>query len=296
MLNIWTASNRRFFTLYCVFWLALGSVYEALFMLTPNVDVYAAFITGSHVIGTAALLGVGGVLIAARTPLPQDRPFVCLSVHALGAFAYSSVWVIVIMAVRNVEIYLSAETFTFVTPPGFVIRWHLLAGTAIYATMVSGVIAFRSITRMEAERQAADLRALRAQLNPHFLFNTMHTISMLFRLEPEKAEAAMETFSDLIRYALHGDRPRLKDEGEQILVTVHDEWEIVKKYLELERLRLEDRLRVEFEIDPTAAECLIPPLTLQPLVENAVQHAAAVNENGADIKITINKNTKDLSI
>lgn len=296
MPRLWTTNYRRFFLLYIVFWLAIGFAYEALFMLTPSVDVYGAFITGLNIVGTAALLGVGGVVVAAKAPLPQDRLFVSLTIHAFGAFTYSLVWVGVIMAIRNIEIYLSADAFQFVLPPGFVVRWHLLAGTAMYATIVTGVIAFRSVARVEAERQAADLRALRAQLNPHFLFNTLHTISMLFRSEPAKAEAAMETFSDLIRYALYGNGLTAKTGGDQTLVTVSDEWGIVEKYLALEQLRLEERLRFDVAIEPSAQNCLIPPLTLQPLVENAVQHAASVNETGADINITVKRLEDMLSI
>lgn len=296
MSHLWTASYRRFFLLYLVFWLAIGFAYEALFMLTPSVDVYAAFITGLNIVGTAAILGVGGIVVAAMAPLPQDRLFVSLTVHAFGAFIYSLVWVGVLMAIRNVEVYLSADDFQFVIPPGFVVRWHLLAGTAMYATIVSGVIAFRSVARVEAERQAADMRALRAQLNPHFLFNSLHTISMLFRSEPTKAEAAMETFSDLIRYALYGDKMTTKSKDGQTLVTVADEWGIIEKYLALEKLRLEDRLRFDVTIAPPANNCLIPPLTIQPLVENAVQHGAAVAEGGADINISVNRQGTQLFI
>ena len=296
MLRRWTASYRRFLLLYVAFWLALGSAYEALFLLTPNINIYAAFYTGLQIIGTAALLGLGVVAVAARTPLPQDNLHASVAVHIVGAFVYSGLWVGALMAIRNIDIYLSTDPFQFVTPPGFVVRWHLIAGTAVYATLASGVISFRSVARIEAQRQAANLRALRAQLNPHFLFNTLHTISMLFRSEPAKAEAAMETFSELMRYALHGDRLALKTEEEQSLVTVGDEWGIVEKYLELERLRLEDRLRVDATIDLSAHNCLIPPLTLQPLVENAVQHAASVCEMGADIRIAVDQTEGILSI
>lgn len=297
----WIENMKRYITPYLTFWVAIGAVYEALFLLSPGAEIGPAIITGLQIIGLAALLGVGVVYWASRAPLLKDRPVVMVSLHAAGAVLYSLAWVLAIMLLRNIELYLGAAEFQLRIPPFYVVRWHMIAGFALYTAMVAGVYTLRMTSISEADRRDAELRALRAQLNPHFLFNTLHTITMLFRVDPDKAEIAMETFSDLIRYSLHGSGGRRSGELSAVggaqgasMVALKDEWDIVEKYVELESLRLEDRLRVSMEMDPSLKECGVPPLLLQPLVENAVVHAAAVSETGATINVSAKKSCENI--
>jgi LytS/YehU family sensor histidine kinase len=115
----------------------------------------------------------------------------------------------------------------------------------------------------------AELQALRARLDPHFLFNTLHSIQALVRSDARSAEQALETFGALLRYVLETERDA-RDE-----VTLEDELAFIRSYLALERLRLGDRLRVVEDVQDDALECRILALTLQPLVENAVRHGIA---------------------
>lgn len=291
---------KRYVIMYLLFWLAVGTVYEALFLLTASIEVWTAIYAGLQVVGFAALLGIGVVFFAARGPMLKDRPLLLTVAHILGALTYSLVWVATIAALRNAELYFSSSDYQPITPPFFVVRWHLIAGTALYLVMIAAVYAMRATTYSEHVRQQAELRALRAQLNPHFLFNALHTITMLFRSDPAKAERAMETFSDLIRYALHGgdaSDSRMRREGNEThSVSLGQEWEIVEKYISLEKLRLEDRLRVSMHANPDVMDVRIPSLILQPLVENAVVHAASVSENGATVYVTVDKSGSDTVI
>jgi signal transduction histidine kinase len=114
---------------------------------------------------------------------------------------------------------------------------------------------------------AAELDALRSKLNPHFLFNTLHSIIALTRKNPAAAEAALFRFSDMLRYVLDTEKNGTE------YVTVDDELDFVRDYLSLEALRLGDRLHVEWHVAPDAGSHRVPPLTLQPLVENSIKHA-----------------------
>lgn len=114
---------------------------------------------------------------------------------------------------------------------------------------------------------AAELGALRSKLNPHFLFNTLHSIIALTGRNPAAAETALFQFSDMLRYVLDTERAGIDR------VTLDAELDFVRDYLELESLRLGERLRVEWELDPDAGDALLPALTLQPLVENSIKHA-----------------------
>ncbi|MGL6043840.1 MAG: sensor histidine kinase [Sandaracinobacteroides sp.] len=133
--------------------------------------------------------------------------------------------------------------------------------------------------RMEAQASSAQLEMLRYQINPHFLFNTLNSISTLVLLaETERANTMLSRLSSFLRYSLVGER-----EGQ---ATVAQEVQALKLYLEIERTRFEDRLRTRFDIAPEVMTARIPSLLLQPLVENAVKYAVTPLEEGADIWVT----------
>jgi two-component sensor histidine kinase len=110
----------------------------------------------------------------------------------------------------------------------------------------------------------AELKALKAQINPHFLFNTLNTIASLIHTQPEQAEATVERLAEMFRYLLNGSERRL--------VPLEEELGFVDGYLEIERARFGERLRVTRQVDPDVLRVPVPGLILQPLVENAVQH------------------------
>jgi two-component system sensor histidine kinase AlgZ len=109
----------------------------------------------------------------------------------------------------------------------------------------------------------ARLQALQARIRPHFLFNSINAVLSLIRQDPRRAETALEDMADLFRVLMADNRE---------LSTLGREVELTRQYLDLEQLRLGERLRMEWHIDKMPAEALIPPLVLQPLVENAVYH------------------------
>jgi len=113
----------------------------------------------------------------------------------------------------------------------------------------------------------AELRALRAQINPHFLFNSLNTIAALISLEPEKAEKFTVRLAKVFRYVLlHADRP---------LSAIDEEIDFLRTYLEIEQIRFGERLLVEFDVENSIAHTAVPSLILQPLVENAIKHGIA---------------------
>ncbi|WP_423141424.1 sensor histidine kinase [Parablastomonas sp. CN1-191] len=134
------------------------------------------------------------------------------------------------------------------------------------------------LIRLENQATQAQLAMLRYQLNPHFLFNTLNSISTLVLLrQTEPANAMLSRLSSFLRYTLINE-PTGR-------VTVAQEVETLKLYLDIERMRFEERLRPRFQIDPAAANALLPSLLLQPLVENAIKYAVGPQEAGAEITI-----------
>src|SRR5437763_5232831 len=133
--------------------------------------------------------------------------------------------------------------------------------------------------RLESQASTAQLAMLRYQLNPHFLFNTLNSISTLVLLkQTERANAMLARLSSFLRYTL-ANEPTAK-------VTLAQEVETLKLYLEIEKMRFEDRLRPHFKIESETIGARLPSLLLQPLIENAIKYAVTPAENGADIWIT----------
>jgi LytS/YehU family sensor histidine kinase len=133
--------------------------------------------------------------------------------------------------------------------------------------------------RLENQASSAQLAMLRYQLNPHFLFNTLNSISTLVLLkQTERANAMLARLSSFLRYTLVNE-PTAK-------VTLAQEVETLKLYLEIEKMRFEDRLRPHFKVEADTIGARLPSLLLQPLIENAIKYAVTPAENGADIWIT----------
>jgi len=134
------------------------------------------------------------------------------------------------------------------------------------------------LLRLESQASNAQLAMLRYQLNPHFLFNTLNSISTLVLLkQTDRANAMLSRLSSFLRYTLVNESTGM--------VTLSQEIETLKLYLEIEKMRFEERLRPHFHIDPNVMRAHLPSLLLQPLMENAIKYAVTPQEEGADIAI-----------
>lgn len=133
----------------------------------------------------------------------------------------------------------------------------------------------------------ARLQALQARIRPHFLFNSINAVLSLIRSQPKQAETALEDMADLFRVLMADNRE---------LVPLAQEIGLCRQYLALEKLRLEDRLKIEWQIDDMPPDALIPPLVLQPLLENAVYHGIEPLPEGGTISIRIYTKSKDVHV
>lgn len=135
---------------------------------------------------------------------------------------------------------------------------------------------------LEASRNEIELKNLRSQLNPHFLFNSLNSIRALIDIEPSKAKMAVTTLSNLLRKSLIL--------GKENIVSLGEELEMVSNYLELEKIRFEERLEVKWNLDDTLNDFPLPPFSLQMLVENAIKHGISNLVDGGIITIETKKN------
>jgi two-component system sensor histidine kinase AlgZ len=149
------------------------------------------------------------------------------------------------------------------------------AGALVALVLLAGMV-WRAKAVMPADTQAR-LVELQSRIRPHFLFNTLNSAMALIRAQPRQAEALLEDLSELFRHAL-------SDQGRP--VPLAQEIELAQRYLAIEQVRFGERLRVEWRLDPRAEGARLPPLILQPLVENAVKHGVEPSEQGADIRVS----------
>ena len=169
------------------------------------------------------------------------------------------------------------------------VLWRAVWGVFVYGALVlgfGGVLHARraqasalAAAQADAARVRAELAAISGKLNPHFLFNTLNSLVALTRKDAAAAEQALMRFARLMRYVLDSQR------GAADRVALADELEFLRDYLALEGLRLGSRLRVEWQLDPATLDDEIPPLTLQPLVENSIVHGIAPRVGGGTVRI-----------
>ncbi|AXB75128.1 sensor histidine kinase [Novosphingobium sp. P6W] len=195
---------------------------------------------------------------------------------AVGLHAFIDAWVVSLWRVEG------DASFTLLFLGVFYLDATLLgAWTALYY-MVNFYLQVEEqndqLIRLENQATSAQLAMLRYQLNPHFLFNTLNSISTLVLLkQTEPANAMLSRLSSFLRYTLV-NKPSAR-------VTVAQEVETLQLYLDIERMRFEERLRTTFDIDASTETALLPSLLLQPLVENAIKYAVSQQEMGAEITI-----------
>jgi signal transduction histidine kinase len=197
----------------------------------------------------------------------------------LAAIAIAIVQAILVVLV-NVAFFQKLGAFT---QPGalFALWSNDTAATSVWAIFYVALTAPRRYREKEVRLQLAlreaELRALEAQLNPHFLFNCLNSIRALVVENPSLCQDMLTRLASILRYNLHRDLNHT--------VPLASEVEVVADYLALESVRFEDRLRVEFAIDPAANQVAVPAMLLQTLVENALKHGIARLPAGGDVVI-----------
>ncbi|MDC6168006.1 MULTISPECIES: sensor histidine kinase [unclassified Roseateles] len=158
--------------------------------------------------------------------------------------------------------------------------WFRLLSVALAGGATAAMLLYWLKLRERTQRPAdalARLVELQSRIRPHFLFNTLNTAMALVRVDPQRAEGVLEDLSELFRVALA--------EADTV-VSLEAEVELARRYLDIEQIRYGERLRVQWQLDPAAAGARVPPLLLQPLVENAVRHGVEPNDGGGDVQVS----------
>lgn len=249
------------------------------FLLTLAADTSALGFLSEF--GIRSLLALWIALMSAaclcllRKKLARGNDFIA-GLAAFGIIQLISVLVcwLVVEALPNAGLLL--PLVEPVQKAGF--YWRTLGISSLMSLAILRYLFVLHQWRQQVEAQAtASLDALQSRMRPHFLFNSLNTIASLTRIDPKLAEELVEDLAELIRASMLVDHARL--------VRLDEEIKLVNLYLAIEFHRLDERLKVSWDIDDVPQDALLPPLSLQPLVENAIYHGVEPDPNGGEIVI-----------
>lgn len=263
-------------------------------MLSIEILNYTFFIVGHFewsfvwMFGYYALLGIGIMhvfrLFVKRTTVFDWRP------REIWLFAVLSTIIIsVIINLLSTIPYLFSKSenissvFSFIALFGGTLNSMRYIGVWIIIYFLFQILERSRLlkeAKLESENSARimELELLKAQLNPHFLFNALNSIKALVTIDQEKCKDAIVKLSELLRFTLQS--------GEQTLIPLHTEMDEVQKYLALEQIRFGDRFQIEFQMDETAAYQLVPPAMILTLAENAIKHGITKTPGSSKIFLT----------
>jgi len=279
--------SRRKAGIYIAAWLALMLIYAAA-LYTNNAPIDGALRSSLANLLPGALLGLIVLRLPSMVRWSDERRRRFFAVHFASLIAF------VVLAVGGWVVLMEVDSLLFTHKLASHIPWRLVPFWAIYDILMYGSLAgigyalqnaeelreqAERAAKAEALRARASLEAMRSQLNPHFILNTFQALIGLVRREPALAESALERLGDLLRYSLRVQRDGIDE------IPLREERAFVESYLDLERLRLGERLNVSIDTPEPALECLVPTFALQILVENAVRHAIAPRASGGFLRI-----------
>jgi hypothetical protein len=264
-------------------WLPFFAIWVLYAMSYAHYHFSAALVTSLISMGSASLLGIAAWHVCQRWPWPLRLDLKFYLLHIFFASLYSILWSIAAFGLESLR--RGTNPLDFWRAP--FLGWQLLMGIWLYGLFAGVSYAVQTRNRLHeketlaarAEALAAEARldAIRSRLNPHFLFNALHTLAALVKFQPTMAENAIERLGDMLRYAL-------KEDGRE-LVEFAEEYEFTSQYIAFEQLRYGDRLKVDLQIDPESFHFDVPPFSMQTLAENAVHHAISVRPQGGSIWI-----------
>lgn len=209
-----------------------------------------------------------------------------LPAHVAAASCFTMLWYLTIANALALGSLLSGDGFRPTYLAGPALHWEMTTAVVLYCAIAAGCYLFqaaRDAQRALALQHASELRALRAQLDPHLLFNTLHSLLELVRCGDARADEAIDRFARVARYVSDG-RAANRD-----LVPLRDEWRMTQDYAALESLRLGPRLSCRFSLGEQLDRVEIPALSLQPLLENAIRHGIGprAGAGAVDISVTL---------
>jgi two-component system sensor histidine kinase AlgZ len=291
-------SQIRRLALYLLAWIPLAAILQYLLAYPGGLTWTKALAMAVPLCLIYAFVCLFAWYPCRSTPLETSGFSRLVLTHLAAAVVMSMLWV---ATARGIALLLATFAHFKSLDQQIVADYPLLFGSGVLIYLLSVALHYvllASEISREAERREmqarvlardSELKALKAQVNPHFIFNSLHSISALTAIDAAKAREMCIALADFLRATL--------GLGEKASIPLSDELSLVHSFLSVEKVRLGSRLNLEETIAPETLQCLVPPLLLQPLVENAVSHGIANLTGGGSVRLEIAQNgTGDISI
>jgi len=268
-------------------WLGFGLVLAGMLHAEPGMPVLNALYFGIGISGIAQLSAWSATYSCRTAPLAKTPMWRLTLTHLAAAVLLTSLWFKLSNFLAQVMDGVSGwkGTYGYVT-----FRSELIFGAGLFYYLLSVAINYALIAQRESQKaqeqavessaraREAELNALKAQINPHFLYNSLNSISALTSIDPGKAREMCVSLADFMRMTL--------GMGEKGMIPLREELRLLEKYCAIEKVRFGERLVLQEEVTEEAKRCLLPPLLLQPLFENAVVHGISQMPEGGWIRLT----------
>ena len=269
-----------------------GAFFLVNLVTTQAFALLTARVAGSFVwlsfLGLVLTHGLRAIIFRRRwieLPIPRLLPRILAANLLLAIVLVAGVWLYYLL-LPPIDLRAWSKTAKAIVATNFVFVFNDFVILTLWAGIYFGVAYFKRQRRLEIERYRtqtalaeSELRGLKSQLNPHFLFNSLNSLRALISENPARAQHAVTQLAGILRYHLQS--------GERSLAPLAQELETVEQYLGLELIRFEDRLTLERAIDPAALACALPPLALQTLVENAIKYGVSRESGPAVIHLRV---------
>jgi len=258
---------------YMLVWVLIGGLLTSLIRMPGTLSLAESAELAAPLCLLYAFFCLTPWYMCRHLPLQSTNPVKLIVQHLAAALLACGIWVKLANFIAHQGMHANAR-FQEEVP-------HLVAvGLLLYTVSVAlhyMYLAQQASRDAELMARDAELRALKAQINPHFLFNSLNSITALTTVDPAKAREMCIRLSDFLRNTL--------GLGEREAISWREELALSRTYLDVEQVRFGSRLRVEIDVDEQCADCLVPPLVLQPLIENAVKHGIATMVEGGLIRV-----------
>lgn len=289
--------NRKYLAVYFAIWIVLAVIQVSLFYFLLEVELIPSIADGLVFNLLLSFIGLAVWPLVVFSSL--ERAYITNTVltHLVGAVVLVALWLGLSMGLLHSLLEGEESYLTFLNAS---LPWRVASGAIIYLLFALNYYLFiynedfreRKINEAELKRtlKEAELSMLKSQLNPHFIFNSLNSISSLTMTDPGKAQEMVIALSDFLRYAV---KP-----GQKELITLKEELKAIDQFVLIEKVRFGDRLKIKINCDRDCETKNVPPLIIQPLVENAVKYGVheTIEEGIISIDCTCNNSILEVVV